>query len=305
MKIAYIVVCHKDPQLLSRLANTLKFENDHFFVHVDQKSDLEPFAEACRNTDNITFMRNRLPNYWGGWNSIAATMNTLAYARAAGPFDRYILLQGQDYPLVSPDRIHSFLEEHKDEEFCRGVDISYSSDRGDYMKVCAYYLYDYSRKNLFLRFAGTALFAFNSLGIRYRSPVFKSGNETWHIYHGWAQWTLSDKAAEYMLDFYHKRDDFNSYIRHRFPPDELYFATVMNNSEFKGRISKHTIISRKGKETYLNLTYFEYPSTVVTFTDESVLDSLLKTNALFVRKVSSESSQTLLDAIDSRIASEQ
>lgn len=41
--IAYIVLCHDEPQLLRRVALALKYRNDRVFVHVDKKSNISLF----------------------------------------------------------------------------------------------------------------------------------------------------------------------------------------------------------------------------------------------------------------------
>ncbi|MCR5449552.1 MAG: beta-1,6-N-acetylglucosaminyltransferase [Solobacterium sp.] len=304
MKIAYIVICHKDPELLGRLAETLYFGEDHLYVHVDRKSEIGPFQNACRNSRHVTFIEDRVDNYWGGWNSIRATMNALICARDNGPYDRYVLLQGQDYPLHCPQTIHAFFEAHEHEEFCKGLDMTHADDKDDYMKICGYYLYDYNKNNLFLKACSYALILFNSRGIRYRPAVFRNHGQEWIIYHGWAQWSLSDQAVSHVLQTYRENTAYNKFIRHRFPPDELYFPTIIYNSPFKEKVSDYTVISREGKQTILNLTYFEYPSTVVEFRDPALLQELLDTKTLFVRKVSSEHSAALLDAIDESIGRE-
>ena len=102
LRIAYICLCHTDPIFVARTAKTLQYEKDGFFIHVDNKQDITPFTEACDGIDNVYFVEERIDNYWGGYNSIIATMRTIQLALSTDDYDRFILLQGQDYPLYSP-----------------------------------------------------------------------------------------------------------------------------------------------------------------------------------------------------------
>lgn len=296
LKIAYICLCHIDPEFVARTAKTLRYKEDGFFIHVDNKTDAGPFIAACDGLDNVHFVENRVDNFWGGYNSITATMWTIQLALSVDNYDRFILLQGQDYPLYSPMEIHDFFEKYSEVEFCKAKNISASQNKKDYMKCCGFWIKDIER-NLFLRLVIGALHKFNSLGVKYRTAVFKDRGKTWPVYHGWAQFALTSDCIKYILDVYKNDQKYNRFMKHRFPPDEIYIHTIIHNSPFADRVSKKPIIQRSGKETLLNLTYFEYPVYVTVFTNKDDYLWLKKTGCLFVRKVNS-SSCDLLDEID-------
>lgn len=48
MSIAYVVLAHRGPEQIARLASRLCGEEDHLFLHVDRRVELEPFAVALR-----------------------------------------------------------------------------------------------------------------------------------------------------------------------------------------------------------------------------------------------------------------
>lgn len=299
LRIAYICLCHTDPIFVARTAKTLQYEKDGFFIHVDNKQDITPFTEACDGIDNIYFVKERIDNYWGGYNSIIATMRTIQLALSTDDYDRFILLQGQDYPLYSPKEIHNFFETHIDTEFCKAKNISISANKKDYMKCCGLWLMD-MRPSFPLKYIRALLHRFNTIGIKYRLPTFKKNKETWSIYHGWAQFALTRDCIKYILNVYENNLPYNKYMKYRFPPDEIYIHTIIHNSPFKEKVPNDVIIRRSGEETLLNLTYFEYPVYVTVFTDKDDYQWLRATGCLFVRKVNSTSSD-LLDEIDRHI----
>lgn len=297
--VAYIYLCHNNPDLLYRVSRVLEYGNDAIFVHVDKKVDIEPFIESTKNCTNVHFLTTRIENYWGGFNSVIATVETMRMALRFGEYSRFVLLQGQDYPLFSPQVIHDYFE-NNDTEYCKAKDITISHDKKDYMKWAGYHVYDTNSNKLATKAFRFALSKLNQLGLKYRTGVFKYKNEKWHVYKGWAQFSLTKECVEHIIDVYDHNGKFNKFMKHRFPPDEIYFHTIIHNSNFKNKISNDVIIRRDGEKTRLNLTYFEYPLYVTVFTEKSDYEWLKDTGCLFVRKVNSTST-ALLDEIDKNI----
>lgn len=299
-RIAYIYLCHNNPELLGRVANALKYGEDAIFVHVDNKVDIEPFLMHAKEHSNVFFNMNRINNYWGGFHSIIATMETIRMALKHGAYTRFIVMQGQDYPLFSPKEIHDFFR-NNDAEYCQAKDITVSTDKHDYMKWAGYWYLDCAKYSI-PRIFHFAISRFNFLGIKYRKGIFTYGNEAWHVYKGWAQVALTRNCVEHILSIYDNCSEYNRFMKHRFPPDEIYIHTIIHNSKYKDKVAKEIIKRRTGELTRLNLTYFEYPGPVIVtvFTEKSDYEWLKKTGCLFVRKVNS-SSTALLDEIDRNI----
>ena len=65
-KIAYIVLCHKDPVFIKNLAFKLRYKGNKIFIAIDNKVDKNPFVKALKNFDNVEIINNKLKNYWGG-----------------------------------------------------------------------------------------------------------------------------------------------------------------------------------------------------------------------------------------------
>lgn len=298
-KIAYLYICHNNPALLGRVAKALEYGDDAIFVHVDKKVDISSFIESAKNHPNVHFIDNRIKNYWGGFNSIIATIELMRLALNFGNFSRFVLLQGQDYPLFSPKDIHTFFD-NNDTEYCKAEDITVSTNKKDYMKWAGYWYMDSSRKNIFAKGLRFALSKINQLGIKYRSGIFHNNKERWHIFKGWAQFALTNACVRHIVSVYDNNKKFNRFIKHRFPPDEIYFHTIIHNSNFKERVCNNEIIRRSGDKTLLNLTYFEYPTSVTVFTEAHDYQWLKNTGCLFVRKVN-DTSDALLNEIDKHI----
>ncbi len=297
--IAYIYLCHNNPELLVRVAQVLKYGNDAIFVHVDNKVDIAPFVEHAKNCSNVHFIKKRIDNYWGGFNSVIATIELMRMALSFGDYSRFVLLQGQDYPLISPKGIHTFFDGN-DIEYCKAKDVTISSNKKDYMTCCGYWYFDCDRQKIINNGIRFILSRINQLGIKYRSGVFHNSGDKWHVFKGWAQFALTKSCVKHIIDIYDSNHKYNKFMKHRFPPDEIYFHTIIHNSKFKDKVSDRIIVNRSGEKTLLNLTYFEYPVYVTVFTEKSDYQWLKNTGCLFVRKVNS-SSVDLLNEIDENI----
>lgn len=232
----------------------------------------------------------------GGWNAIKITINTLKIALNTGEFDRFIILQGQDYPLYSNDFINDFFEDFKEVEFCRAYNISQSQDKKDTMKIQGFWYMD-NVDTLLGKVMQNIFGRINNLHIPYRKPYINIHEKKFEIWWEWAHMALTRKCVEHIVDFYDTHREFNRYFYHRFPPDEMYFHTIIYNSKFKEHVVP-TIINTEDKITSLcNVTYFEYPVEVINFVKKEDYKKLMDSGFLFARKINSNSSE-LIEEID-------
>ena len=112
MRIAYIILCHTDPEHIRRLTKKITGgTDDEAFIHVDGKCDAAPFEQTLKDVPQAHFLCQRIPVYWGGYSAVEATVQLLRAALLweGQPFDRFVLLQGLDYPFRTNREIHAFL----------------------------------------------------------------------------------------------------------------------------------------------------------------------------------------------------
>ncbi|MCD7771869.1 MAG: hypothetical protein LUH23_07265 [Oscillospiraceae bacterium] len=87
VKIAYIILCHDDPAIVSRIAHALEYGEDRVFAHVDKKSDFTPFRDLLYDNRNVVIANKRIETFWG-YSSIVATMETI---RQAFEYDKIMI----------------------------------------------------------------------------------------------------------------------------------------------------------------------------------------------------------------------
>lgn len=302
MKIAYLILCHSNPKHIARLVNKLFSENCHCFIHVDKKVNIEPFKKELQDCNNFTILKDRKEVYWGGYSSIEATITLMKAALERDVFDRFVILQGLDYPIKSNKEIEEFFIENKKIEFILAQNISIRSDSRSIHKYRLYHYLDNPNsiaakvteklKTYFLKKDFIPHFKPNWVCDIY-------GNKM-HIYQGCAQIALTRNAVKYIVEFNKKNNKFNKYFKTMFAVDESYFHTIIYNSEFKENASG--IIEKEFPRLvdFKNLTYFEYPGDTVCITvlkDIKDYNKLKESGYLFFRKATEESYR-LLDYID-------
>lgn len=69
MKIAYMIAAHTDPIQLRRLVISLNGEDIEFFIHIDKKSDIQPFLREL-NLENVHFLKIESVQVGGAFHNV-------------------------------------------------------------------------------------------------------------------------------------------------------------------------------------------------------------------------------------------
>lgn len=303
MKIAFLNLCHTDPDIVARTAAKLT-ENENFdmYVHVDDKSDIKLFKSALSDIKGVYFTQERVKVYWGGFNAIRATIALLRQAIAAPrKYDYFVILQNLDYPIKSNEYIENFFGKHNGKQFIRGCPIAETKDWHYSRKYKIYnsrdddfYLKKHGKCRLYMRYANMLI---KSLKTILGNGIICDGGKDYRLYYGAAQWAVTRELAQYLVGFYDSHQGFNKYMQHVQFPDEEYFHTIVHNSDYKYECHMYDEPERRWLVNWRNLHYFEYPKEIKVVT-EADFDKIMVEDALFVRKVRSGVSDALLDKID-------
>lgn len=221
MKIAVLLLAHKNAAQADRLINRLRHPAIRVFLHADKKSTLSNH----RFSSPVTLIKNTVPVYWGDFSPVQATLNGMKEIREqAGEFDYFILLSGQDYPIKPIQSLVDFLEKNKGKEF-----IGHGAVNKDGWKAAmSRYQYYHFRKNKnvwgWFFFAGLRQLMKLS-GIKRKPPVPVWGGSQW--------FNITHAAFNYILDYTTANPEFTRYMKSCNFTDELFFQTILLNSPFK------------------------------------------------------------------------
>ncbi len=273
-KIAYILLCHKDPAAIIRQAERLTAAGDYMAIHFDASASAVAFAEiakALKDNPNVAFARKRVRCGWGEWSLVQATLNAVETAVETFPrATHFYMLSGDCMAIKSAEYIHQFLDDN-DADFIESFDYFES----DWIKtgwkeerlVYRHFVNERTHKKLFY-----ALFkAQERLGLTRDIPA------DLQVMIGSQWWCLRRRTIEWLLAFIKKRRDIVRFFRTTWIPDETFFQTLVRHLVPESEIRGRTL-------TFLMFTDYGMP---VTFYNDHY-DLLLSQDYLFARKISAE-----------------
>ncbi|MFN3231999.1 MAG: beta-1,6-N-acetylglucosaminyltransferase [Alphaproteobacteria bacterium] len=311
MKLAFLILAHRNPQQVARLCGALTSSESQIYIHLDRKCDAASFAEeiqTARLTEDVKFVDSRTPVNWGGYSMIQATLASirqLLEETSSTPPDYVFLLSGQDYPIKSNSEIQAFMSANAGTEFISFAQMPapFWSEK-EMRRIREYQFFDYPwllgaayeagtiARRKTLRFYTVTRLA------KYLLPQrkFPAGLTP---YSGSQWWALSRGCLEYVLDFLDRRPDVVKFFRWAGFPDEMVFQTVILNSDFASKAS-HEITNPvlSAPLCHLEWGHLDRPRTL-TIDDWEALQA---SDKLFGRKFDMHEDAKILDLVDARRA---
>jgi len=280
MRVAHIILTHKNPAQLVRLIKSMQHPQFDFYVHADAKVALETW-KVNENFPDVTFIKKRVECNWGGFTIVQAIFNAISEVLASGKtYDFINLLSGQDYPINSPENIYNFLLQHPGKNF-----IAYDeSHQTDWWRTAAdrYEKYHFTDLNFRGRFFAERIV--NMIAPARKVPdgtILYGGNKaTW--------WTISGECAAYMNNEFNHSPRLINFLRFCWGTDEIVIPTLIMNSVFKNQVVND------------NLRYIDWSegnASPKSF-DISDFDKISRSKMLFARKFDLDHDEKILNKID-------
>lgn len=278
-RIAHLLLVHRSPGQVARLAKRLQHPYAHIYVHVDAKADIAPFRNVMLETgvSDVEFITDRYRINWSAFSMVEATLSSLRYIATAQKCDFINLLSGEDYPLKSPSQFHSFLSNHLGKsfmEFQKPGDVWWEEAQ---VRFGRYYLNDLNIKGKF--------FLENVVNKLLR-PRKRPSNVT---IVGKSQWfTLAEPHLIYILENEKALHYLKRFFKYSWAPDEFFFQTILYNSPHREEIINN------------NLRYIDWASgksspKIFTARDLRALEASGK---FFARKFDGDISHNVLNLLD-------
>ena len=276
MKLAHLILAHSEPEQLELLITKLTHPDTTVYIHLDKKTNIEPFAYLM-NFKDVIFVEDRVKVYWGSYNIVEATLNGFKQILSSGhKYDYINLLSGQDYPLKSQPYIHSFLSQNPGRAF-----MNYRLFNPDWMEALPR-IQNYHFNNLQIPGRYTFQRFINVL-----FPHRKFPNKLIPV--GRSQWfTISSDCTEYIVNYWANNASLRRFIKLTWAPDEFIFQTILFNSEYKDRLVNDDL-------RYIDWSGGGVSPKILTMDDA---DKLVTSGKLFARKFDRKNDSTLLEFID-------
>ncbi len=274
MKIAHLILAHKNPVQLERLIKALQHPAFTFYIHVDKKTDQKSF-EYLRKRNDTFFVVNRAKIYWAGYGTIQATINGFEEIIGKG-YDYINVISAQDFPIKSPVYIYQYLLQRGNTEFmtCYSIDEEWKDAA---TRVRDYHFINWRIPGKFkLQFLANKILPARKFPFDFKIV----GRANW--------FTVTNAAAVYMLSFFKQNPSYTQYFKYCWGADEFIFATILYNSHFKERMAENLVyVDWEGQEN-------GHPRVL----DINDFDKLKASEKLFARKMDIDHNSALFDALE-------
>lgn len=263
IRIAYFIIVHHEPEKFKVLFRKIYTRDQFYLIHIDRKAKPE-------FTEEIQQFLVPFPNAYvlesininsGGFSIIEAELNAMEFLlNVSGGWDFFINLSGDDYPLKSQKIIRKFLSENKEKNYL------------------FYYDQKFYRPDTLRRIQNH----FTELAYRISSLIYRRNFMKGVIPYIGGKWIIFTRDTCAFLSSNEMVMKFEDFYLHTFLPGDSFFQTVLMNTSF------HDIIVNDDKRAVLDTRQ----------KTADFIDSLKKTNQLFIRKLDNEAGKTVLRYIE-------
>lgn len=274
MKKIILIHAHKELSLLNKLINELFYKNFIIYLHVDLKSKID----INLIDDRVNFINKRFDIVWGEFSQVSTTLYCIEQIlKEQDNFSHIIFISGQDFPIKSNKEIDSFLDLNKDKSF-----ISYSEISKKNENINLKWRYDH------LHFPKNEVVSRKWNSLLYRLNLKKKFNreelKNTTYYYGSNWWVINRDLLEITIK--KSTQKIKKYFKYVHCSDELYFQTLLLNSEFSSAIINNNL-------RYLEWENYNHPK-ILTEKDYNLI---IESDAFFCRKVDYKVSEKLLELL--------
>ncbi|WP_132243837.1 DUF5928 domain-containing protein [Primorskyibacter sedentarius] len=276
-RIAFILLCHKDPDAIIKQAQSLTAVGDYMAIHFDARAKPDAYRKiraALDGNPNVTFAKKRVKCGWGEWSLIRATLNAVQAAVDAFPrATHFYMLSGDCMAIKSAEYAHQFLDS-RDVDYIESFDYFQSEwIKTGWKEERLIYRHWFNERTQKGRFY--AMFAVQKhLGLTREIP------QDIEVMIGSQWWCLRRRTVEMILEFTERRRDVMRFFSTTWIPDETFFQTVVRHLVPREEIDGRTL-------TFLMFTDYGMP---VNFYNDHY-DLLIRQDFLFARKISPEAKE--------------
>ncbi|MCX6005834.1 MAG: glycosyl transferase [Chloroflexi bacterium] len=279
-RIAILILAHKNQEQLIKLVDHLKTDFS-IYVHIDRKSKIRI------NSENNVHSIKKFKVYWGSYNQILATRELMKIA-ATGNHDRYLLISGQDLPIVSNKEIIQYFISNKN-NYLRGCKLpAVSSGRREDLWRMLYFYFTLGDRGKYLN----KYFLFFEYKLRKFQDYFKLYRRIPdNMYWGCNWFNLTHEAVMICLEKMYDNKYINLF-KYTKCADEVVIQSILYNSKLLSSIENEDL-------RYTDWSMGGSNPKVLTLED---YNKIVNSAKLFARKFDDTIDSAIIDKIYEMIA---
>lgn len=232
MKVVYLIVAHKQFDLLAQIIKALKHPDIDIIIFFDKKADVDisEFENTVGENENVFYLEERININWGGFSFLLALIKLLEAALSFNKYDYLSFISGQDYPIKSNAFILNYLNANRGMDFIEHFSVprtdgEWGSLGGAERFECFWLIdqlgfndsYDFCKKQ-------------KAENIKRIVP------ENLALYGGSNWMTITRACGQFIIAYLKNNPHVLNFFKHVFIPEEMLFQTIVLNSDFKGRV---------------------------------------------------------------------
>lgn len=279
MKLAHLILAHKDPELLERLVKRLQHPNADIFIQLDTKANIGDF-KYIENITNAQFIKDRTNIGYCCYSSIDATLRAMEeILLLKNDYSHINLISGQDYPLKPVEVIQEYLFSKPDTTFIHIASIDNDEWTDGKARFTKYSFGDFKMPGKY-HLQGLV----NAIMPPRKLPASLKP-------YGRSQWlTITPFCAQYVIDYIKDHPDVRHYFELVWAVDEVFFQTILGNSPHRSKLVNNNL-------RFIELDPGKRP---INYTMADAV-KLTTTKAFFARKFDRSVSTEVLNYLDTII----
>ena len=310
MQKNYLILAHRNPEQLCQMIKALDDGNSKFFIHLDAKTPIGPFAVQLQG-EHIVFIPQRERCVWGGFSIVIATIYLMESAAQANSKGFFILMSGQDYPIKPIAELDAFLQKNSECDFMsflpleawgnwnskmvkdklKHYQILHSERRGNSDCYPPFFRSSIGQKITILWHLLKRRISKKNFKIIYKAQERKA--PFIQQYAGSQWWAFCEKTFYTLLTYIQEnRQILDDYFQYTSCPDEIYFQSILVNLQ-----TTHKDIKIKPSLTYVNWERkgVELP---VLFKEDDFEELTSQKEKFFARKFDTKVDVEILNKLD-------
>lgn len=233
VKQAYMIIAHSEWPTLNLLLQTLDYEFNDVFLHIDKRVNPLPRLYEFKQA-GFHVLQHRHAVYWGNYSQVETEYALFREAAKHGPYMMYHLLSGVDMPIKPQTEIYKFFCDNQDKNFVgirrSQIDLQDLQNRWSYHYLFMSCNYRTRRYPAPLRLLLTAI-RHSVVGIEKLLHIRRNTDIELVKCHQWV--SLNQAGIEFILS---KENEVCRRFKQTLCCDEVFVSTVLWNSPLRSTL---------------------------------------------------------------------